>query len=77
LKKAEDLAEGKFRAGKRRNRGLGVDDDGDSDEDEEDSMRRRAMHSKKRRIDGDGLDALGECSRGNFADRKLKNLMMI
>ena len=53
-----DAAEGKLRM-KRRDRGVGFEDESDEDEDEE-RMRhiRRGMY-KKRKISGDGLEALG------------------
>lgn len=57
----KDAVEGKLRV-KRRNRGVGMDSSDDEDEDEEDRLRRirEKMHSKKRRIDGDNLEELGQ-----------------
>ncbi|KII95919.1 hypothetical protein PLICRDRAFT_694035 [Plicaturopsis crispa FD-325 SS-3] len=49
--------EGQFRV-KRRDRGVGFDDDEDEDEDAADRARRRKMN-KRRRIDGDNLEELG------------------
>jgi len=52
-----DAAEGKHRV-KRRGRGLDMDDSDDEDEDEEASRIRRQLR-KKRKIEGDNLEALG------------------
>ena len=43
---------------KRRDRGVGFDDD--SDEDDEDAHRIRQRIHKKRKIEGDSLEALGQ-----------------
>ena len=59
---AQAAAQGKLR-GKRRS-GLALDDSEDEEEDEEARRIRGRMH-KKRRVDGDTLDALGE-SRNVF-----------
>lgn len=58
---ARDAAEGKLRA-KRRNRGIDFDSDESDDEDDPDAKYRRQKMNKKRRIDGDSLDELGETS---------------
>ena len=57
-----DAVEGKLRL-KRRNRGLDLDDSEEEDEDDDEraSRIRRRMH-KRRRIDGDDLEALGWCA---------------
>lgn len=57
-KLAQAAAAGKLR-GKRRDGRVGFADSDSESEDEDDRMRRKAM-AKKRRIDGDGLDTLGE-----------------
>ena len=56
-----DAAEGRLRQ-KRRTRGLGLDDDGDDEDENEDDVNRRIRlrMNKKRRIDADTLDELGE-----------------
>ncbi|KAH7931349.1 hypothetical protein BV22DRAFT_1053282 [Leucogyrophana mollusca] len=55
----QDAVEGKMRM-KRRDRGVGFDDDsGDEDEDERNRRIRNNMY-KKRKIDGDNLEALGQ-----------------
>jgi hypothetical protein len=49
---------------KRRGRGLEFDDDSEEDDDDDHARRiRRRMH-KKRRIEGDSLDDLGQYVRG-------------
>lgn len=55
---ARDAAEGKMRV-KRRNQGLDFEDD-ESDEDDWEARNARARVAKKRRIEGDTLDAIGE-----------------
>ena len=59
-KLARDAAEGKMRA-KRRTRGIDFDSE-ESDEEDPDMKRRRLKLHKKRKIDGDTLDALGTCA---------------
>lgn len=56
-----DAAEGKLRA-KRRDRGIGFEDSDSEDDDEENARRRRKLANKKRRIDGDTLDEIGQSS---------------
>lgn len=58
LKIAQDAVDGNLRNGRRkRQRGLGELDDSDSDEDDDS---KRPKIEKKRRIDGDKLEELGE-----------------
>ncbi|EIW82499.1 hypothetical protein CONPUDRAFT_153372 [Coniophora puteana RWD-64-598 SS2] len=54
-----DAAEGKLRM-KRRDRGVGFEDESDDGEDEELSRNIRRGMYKKRKIDGDDLEALGQ-----------------
>lgn len=54
-----DAIEGKLRA--KRRAGLGLDDDSDEDDEEDQAdKRRRRLMAKKRKIDGDNLEELGE-----------------
>jgi mediator of replication checkpoint protein 1 len=54
-----DAVEGKLRT-KRRNRGIGLDDSDDDDDDDDDFARSiRSRIRKKRKIEGDSLEALG------------------
>ncbi|KIJ70449.1 hypothetical protein HYDPIDRAFT_78205 [Hydnomerulius pinastri MD-312] len=54
----QDAIEGKFRM-KRRDRGVGFEDDSDDDDDDEARRIRQRMY-KKRKIEGDDLEALGQ-----------------
>lgn len=54
-----DAVQGKLRA-KRRDRGVGFDSDEDEDEDEDARHLRNKINRKKRKIDGDTLEELGE-----------------
>jgi mediator of replication checkpoint protein 1 len=40
--------------------GISIDDDSDEDDDDEADKRRRRLMAKRRKIDGDNLDELGE-----------------
>lgn len=53
----QDAIQGKFRM-KRRDRGVGFEDDSDEDDDDDARRIRRRIH-KKRKIEGDSLEALG------------------
>src|SRR5262245_25438270 len=55
----KDVIEGKLRI-KRRNRGIGLDDSDEDDEDDDAARSIRKQMNKKRKIDGDNLDALGQ-----------------
>lgn len=55
-----DAIEGKLRT-KRKQRGVGLSDDSEEDEDDEHDRAIRRKLAKKRRIEGDSLDALGRC----------------
>jgi mediator of replication checkpoint protein 1 len=44
----------------KRRGGINVDGDSDEDEDDEADKRRRRLMAKRRKIDGDNLDELGE-----------------
>lgn len=57
----QDAIEGKLRH-KRRAGGLNLDDDSDDEDGEDEQAKRiRRQMAKKRRIDGDNLEELGEC----------------
>ncbi|KAG1756055.1 hypothetical protein EDB19DRAFT_1902237 [Suillus lakei] len=56
-----DLVQEKFRT-KRRDRGIGFDEDSDDDEEDENNRRIRRGMNKKRKIDGDTLEDLGNLS---------------
>ena len=73
---ARDAAEGKMRI-KRRNNGVDLDSDEDEDEEDPDARRRRQKMNKKRRIDGDSLDALGTCFFCSFRLTQLSHLVPV
>ena len=54
----QEAIEGKFRM-KRRDRGVGFEDESDEDDDD-DARRIRERIRKKRKIEGDSLEALGQ-----------------
>ncbi|KAG8218354.1 hypothetical protein J3R82DRAFT_3973 [Butyriboletus roseoflavus] len=54
----QDAIEGKYRM-KRRDRGVGFDEDSDEDDDDDARRIRQRIH-KKRKIEGDSLEALGQ-----------------
>ncbi|KAH7888042.1 hypothetical protein F5I97DRAFT_944152 [Phlebopus sp. FC_14] len=56
----QDAVEGKFRV-KRRDRGVGFEDDSEENDDDYEARRIRQRMHKKRKIDGDDLEALGRC----------------
>lgn len=56
----QDAIEGKMRH-KRRAGGLNVDDDSSDEDEDEQAKRIRRKIAKKRKIDGDNLEELGEC----------------
>ncbi|KAG8994746.1 hypothetical protein FRB94_012594 [Tulasnella sp. JGI-2019a] len=56
---AKLAAEGKLR-GKKRDRGIGLNDDSSDSEEDDDARRRRHAISKKRKINGDNLEALAK-----------------
>lgn len=68
-KVVQDAVQGKMRT-KKRDRGIGFEDDESESEDE--NKVRRAKLPKKRRIEGDTLDAYREpCSRARSDTQKL------
>lgn len=70
-----DAAEGKLRM-KRRDRGVGFEDESDDGEDEELSRNIRRGMYKKRKIDGDDLEALGQNQETRaFYETYQQNLM--
>lgn len=69
---AKLAAEGKLR-GKKRDRGIGLNDDDSEESDDDDDRRRRRAVNKKRRIEGDTMDELGElmlAARYDVRDRR-------
>ncbi|KAF8558978.1 hypothetical protein OG21DRAFT_1480851 [Imleria badia] len=55
----QDAVEGKFRMKRSRDRGVGFEDESDEDDDDDARRIRQRIH-KKRKIEGDSLEALGQ-----------------